>query len=201
MVARKLESKIRDHLHGSGTARSSGGPGLFAQAEGSGLGGLSRPGKALIYTLQLCHSRHSVVLILWDRNLDLVPILSHSWTYQALVHDVMDMRLSRVTMSVSRGTPVIDYPVLLLWYSRLRMEAGHRRRPTTLIKRISFGPKTLPTHSPKLRRILMQNLIGMYIHYHEALIPTTISCTSYKQDAAEITRSTGITDVNDVGQM
>ncbi|KAG9114438.1 Vesicle trafficking between the ER and Golgi, partial [Ceratobasidium sp. 392] len=78
MIARKLESKIRDHLHGSSTARSSGGPGLFSQSEGSGLGGLSRP-----------------VLILWDRNLDLVPMLSHSWTYQALVHDVMDMRLSR----------------------------------------------------------------------------------------------------------
>jgi hypothetical protein len=44
MIARKLESKIRDHLHGSSTARSSGGPGLFSQSEGSGLGGLSRPG-------------------------------------------------------------------------------------------------------------------------------------------------------------
>jgi hypothetical protein len=47
MIARKLESKIRDHLHGSSTARSSGGPGLFSQSEGSGLGGLSRPGTYL----------------------------------------------------------------------------------------------------------------------------------------------------------
>lgn len=48
MIARKLESKIRDHLHGSSTARSSGGPGLFAQSEGSGLGGLSRPGAYIV---------------------------------------------------------------------------------------------------------------------------------------------------------
>lgn len=51
MIARKLESKIRDHLHGSATARSSGGPGLFAQSEGSGLGGLSRPGACIISDL------------------------------------------------------------------------------------------------------------------------------------------------------
>lgn len=28
-------------------------------------------------------------------------MLSHSWTYQALVHDVLDMKLNRVTVEVS----------------------------------------------------------------------------------------------------
>ncbi|CAE6513514.1 unnamed protein product [Rhizoctonia solani] len=147
MVARKLESKIRDHLHGSGSARSSGGPGLFAQAEGSGLGGLSRP-----------------VLILWDRNLDLVPMLSHSWTYQALVHDVMDMRLSRVTMTTTEG--------------------GRTQKKTyDLDQKDFFWAKNAANPFPQVAEDIDTEL------------------NRYKQDAAEITRSTGISDVNDVGQM
>lgn len=38
------------------------------------------------------------MLIILDRNVDLVPMLSHSWTYQALVHDVLNMRLNRITV-------------------------------------------------------------------------------------------------------
>ena len=38
------------------------------------------------------------VLIILDRNIDLVPMLSHSWTYQSLVHDVLKMRLNRITV-------------------------------------------------------------------------------------------------------
>jgi len=40
------------------------------------------------------------VLVVLDRNVDLIPMLSHSWTYQALVHDVLDMKLNRVTVEV-----------------------------------------------------------------------------------------------------
>ncbi|KAG8678390.1 Vesicle trafficking between the ER and Golgi, partial [Ceratobasidium sp. 395] len=147
MIARKLESKIRDHLHGSSTARSSGGPGLFSQSEGSGLSGLSRP-----------------VLILWDRNLDLVPMLSHSWTYQALVHDVMDMRLSRVTMSTTEG--------------------GRTQKKTyDLDQKDFFWAKNAANPFPQVAEDI------------------DVELSRYKQDAAEITRSTGISDVNDVGQM
>jgi len=42
----------------------------------------------------------TTVLVILDRNVDLVPMLSHSWTYQALVHDVLDMKLNRVTVEV-----------------------------------------------------------------------------------------------------
>lgn len=42
----------------------------------------------------------TIVLVILDRNVDLVPMLSHSWTYQALVHDVLDMKLNRVTVEV-----------------------------------------------------------------------------------------------------
>ncbi|KAI9480294.1 MAG: Sec1-like protein [Benjaminiella poitrasii] len=38
------------------------------------------------------------VLILLDRSMDLTPMLSHSWTYEALIHDVLDMKLNRITI-------------------------------------------------------------------------------------------------------
>jgi len=37
-------------------------------------------------------------LVILDRSIDLVPMLSHSWTYQSLVHDVLKMRLNRITV-------------------------------------------------------------------------------------------------------
>lgn len=40
------------------------------------------------------------VLIVVDRSVDLVPMLSHSWTYQSLVHDVLKMHLNRITVEV-----------------------------------------------------------------------------------------------------
>jgi len=36
------------------------------------------------------------VLILLDRNVDLTVMVRHSWTYQALVHDLLDTDLNRV---------------------------------------------------------------------------------------------------------
>lgn len=45
-------------------------------------------------------SQLTPVLLVMDRNVDLIPMLSHSWTYQALVHDVLDMKLNRVTVEV-----------------------------------------------------------------------------------------------------
>lgn len=38
------------------------------------------------------------VLILLDRSMDLTPMLSHSWTYEALIHDVLSMKLNRITV-------------------------------------------------------------------------------------------------------
>jgi len=78
MIAAKLDRKLRDHIlnskdnlfssHGQRPSSSSGTPS-------------SRP-----------------VLVIVDRNVDLIPMLSHSWTYQSLVHDVLGMHLNRITM-------------------------------------------------------------------------------------------------------
>lgn len=46
-----------------------------------------------------------IVLVILDRNLDLFPMVSHSWTYQALVNDVLGMKLNRVSVEVSWHRP------------------------------------------------------------------------------------------------
>lgn len=110
MVARKLEAKLRDHL-------ISGGNNAGLRVGGSlqrptnvlfestlGVNGLERPGEFNIYRNHYSIACLSldlfIVLIIVDRDIDLASMLSHSWTYQALVHDVLDMKLNRVTLSV-----------------------------------------------------------------------------------------------------
>ncbi|EHB18585.1 Sec1 family domain-containing protein 1 [Heterocephalus glaber] len=43
------------------------------------------------------------LLVLVDRNIDLATPLHHTWTYQALVHDVLDFHLNRVNLEESSG--------------------------------------------------------------------------------------------------
>ncbi|KAK3054578.1 Vesicle trafficking between the ER and Golgi [Extremus antarcticus] len=78
MIAAKLDRKLRDHVL---NAKDN----LFSGKAAGQNPASSRP-----------------VLIIVDRNVDLVPMLSHSWTYQSLIHDVLDMHLNRITVE----TPV-----------------------------------------------------------------------------------------------
>lgn len=82
IIATKLDRKLRDHLLDSKDNLFAGaGPG--SRQHGSAGAPQSRP-----------------VMVVVDRNIDLVPMLSHSWTYQSLVHDVLDVKLNRITMEV-----------------------------------------------------------------------------------------------------
>lgn len=85
MVAARLDRKLRDHILNSKDNLFSGPRTNAASSTHS-----SRP-----------------VLILLDRNVDLVPMLSHSWTYQSLVHDVLNMKLNRITIEspAEEGNP------------------------------------------------------------------------------------------------
>ncbi|RHZ53134.1 hypothetical protein CDV55_103278 [Aspergillus turcosus] len=75
LIATKLDRKLRDHILNSKDN-------LFSSSKKTPTGvPSSRP-----------------VLIIVDRNVDLVPMLSHSWTYQSLVQDVLQMRLNRITV-------------------------------------------------------------------------------------------------------
>ena len=77
MIAAKLDRKLRDHILNSKENLFSS----HTQRSATGSTPSSRP-----------------VLVILDRNVDLIPMLSHSWTYQSLVHDVLKMRLNRITM-------------------------------------------------------------------------------------------------------
>ncbi|KAM8920694.1 sec1 family domain-containing protein 1 [Pelodytes ibericus] len=75
MVAVKLDKKLRENLR---DARNS----LFTGDNlGAGQFSFQRP-----------------LLVLVDRNIDLATPLHHTWTYQALVHDVLDFHLNRVNL-------------------------------------------------------------------------------------------------------
>eukprot|EP00922_Rhytidocystis_sp_ex-Travisia-forbesii_P067530 GHVS01100488.1.p1 GENE.GHVS01100488.1~~GHVS01100488.1.p1 ORF type:complete len:596 (-),score=107.61 GHVS01100488.1:309-1871(-) len=82
MVALKLQDKLKGFL--SDTSASGGGH-LFGSHTASSAA--QRP-----------------VLILLDRELDLSVMLHHTWTYQALVHDVLGLKLNRVLVPVDDST-------------------------------------------------------------------------------------------------
>ncbi|RDW91313.1 hypothetical protein BP5796_02478 [Coleophoma crateriformis] len=74
MISAKLDRKLRDHILNSKDN-------LFSAPRSTSGAASSRP-----------------VLVILDRNVDLIPMLSHSWTYQSLVHDVLSMKLNRITV-------------------------------------------------------------------------------------------------------
>ncbi|KAK7142236.1 hypothetical protein R3I94_011810 [Phoxinus phoxinus] len=81
MVAVKLDKKLRENLR---DARNS----LFTgDTMGTGQFSFQRP-----------------LFVLADRNLDLATPLHHTWTYQALIHDVLDFHLNRVSVDESQGS-------------------------------------------------------------------------------------------------
>jgi hypothetical protein len=91
MVAIRLDRKLRDHVLNSKDQN------LFSANSQKGAASVnpsSRP-----------------VLIIVDRNVDLIPMLSHSWTYQCLVHDVLKMRLNQITVEVPADESGTGKPV------------------------------------------------------------------------------------------
>ncbi|TFY74537.1 hypothetical protein EWM64_g9474, partial [Hericium alpestre] len=138
MIAKKLEQKIRDSIL---TASRSHTSSLFSQ-DATGLSNLQRP-----------------LLLILDRNIDLVPMMAHGWTYQALVSDCLEMKLNRVTV------------------------AQPQKKAYDLDSKDFFWAKNAANPFPQVAEDIDTEL------------------NKYKQDAAEITRSTGVSDVNDISQL
>lgn len=156
LVARKLDGKLRDHM-----STSKGASNLFASASadaggfGSSAWAASRP-----------------LLIILDRNVDLVPMLAHSWTYQALVQDVFELKLNRVTVESSEPQPGV-----------IGGEIKTAKRAYNLDSKDFFWTKNASTPFPQVAEDI------------------DVELNRYKADAAEITRSTGISSMEDVGQL
>ncbi|KAG6919044.1 hypothetical protein DXG01_009754 [Tephrocybe rancida] len=142
MIAKKLDTKIRDAILTASRSTSSTST-LFAQ-DSTGLSNLQRP-----------------LLLILDRNVDLVSVLSHGWTYQALVSDCLDIKLNRVVVTAK------DQP----------------KREYDLDSNDFFWQRNAANPFPQVAEEIDSEL------------------NKYKQDAAEITRSTGVSDVNDISQL
>eukprot|EP00164_Ancoracysta_twista_P004623 GFYU01006245.1.p1 GENE.GFYU01006245.1~~GFYU01006245.1.p1 ORF type:complete len:617 (-),score=171.70 GFYU01006245.1:90-1940(-) len=76
MVAMKLDGMLRSHLLGNQN--------MFSDQAGN----FQRP-----------------LLVLADRNFDLPTMIHHTWTYEALLHDIFDMKLNRVTIELPTDNP------------------------------------------------------------------------------------------------
>lgn len=76
LVATLLERRIREHLIASNN--------IFSESAGSfSASAISRP-----------------LLVIVDRSIDLSVMLHHTWTYQALAHDALGLKLNRVSVPV-----------------------------------------------------------------------------------------------------
>lgn len=114
-----------------------------------------------------CHSfsvftsraKATLVLLILDRNIDLVSMVSHGWTYQALVSDCLEIKLNRVVV------------------------AQPQKRSYDLDAKDFFWARNAANPFPQVAGEIDAEL------------------NKYKQDAAEITRSTGVSDVNDISQL
>ncbi|KAF5312827.1 hypothetical protein D9619_002714 [Psilocybe cf. subviscida] len=142
MIAKKLETKIRDAVLSASRSHGSSSTSLFSQ-DSTGLSNLQRP-----------------LLLILDRNMDLVSMLAHGWTYQALVSDCLDIKLNRVTVAAQQGKKSYD-----------------------LDSKDFFWAQNAANPFPQVAEEIDTQL------------------NKYKQDAAEITRSTGVSDVNDIAQL
>jgi len=101
-----------------------------------------------------------LVLLILDRNVDLVSTLAHGWTYQALVSDCLDIKLNRVTVSQKDSKKAYDLDSKDFFWA--------------------------------------QNAANPFPQVAEEI---DAALTKYKQDAAEITRSTGVSEINDISQL
>lgn len=131
MVARKLDQRLRDHVLNSRQSYS---------------------------ISQATHYQRPVLVIL-DRTIDLVSMVSHSWTYQALVHDLCELRLNRVTLTT------VD---------------ENKKKSYDLDTNDFFWAGNANTVFPSVAENIQAEL------------------DRFTKEKAEITRKTGITDIDDL---
>ncbi|KAJ2238333.1 Vesicle trafficking between the ER and Golgi [Coemansia sp. RSA 1722] len=75
MIASRLDAKLREHVMSS---RNN----LFSEGTEDVVAQSKRP-----------------ILVLLDREMDLSSMLTHSWTYQGLIHDLYDIKLNQIAIS------------------------------------------------------------------------------------------------------
>lgn len=90
-------------------------------------------------------------------------MVSHGWTYQALVSDCLEMKLNRVTITPTK--------------------TQSQKKAYDLDAKDFFWAKNAASPFPQVAENIDTEL------------------SRYKQDAADLTRSTGVSDMNYIAQM
>lgn len=106
------------------------------------------------------------VLIIVDRNVDIIPMLSHSWTYRSLVNDVLKMHLNRITVEVPSDE---NNP-----------GSSATKKSYDLNANDFFWAKNASLPFPNVAEDIDAQL------------------TKYKDEAAEVTRKTGASSIEDL---
>jgi len=104
------------------------------------------------------------VMVILDRNLDLIPMISHSWTYQSLVSDVLTINLNRITVETTT-------------------DGKTTRKGYDLDSEDFFWKKNAPNPFPQVAEDIDAEL------------------SRYKQDATRLTQQTGVSSVEEVGNL
>lgn len=144
MVAARLDRKLRDHILDS--------------KDNSLFSGSSQKGHTSTPSSR-------PILIIVDRTVDLVPMLSHSWTYHSLVNDILNMRLNQITVTVPGEKGAGDKPIT----KQYDLKAND-----------FFWAKNASQPFPNVAQDIDAEL------------------SKYKEDAAEVTRKTGTSSLDDL---
>lgn len=95
-----------------------------------------------------------------DRNIDLTSVISHGWTYQALLSDCFSIKSNRVIVP-----------------------EGQKNQRYDLDSKDFFWSRNSASPFPQVADEI------------------DVELTKYKEDAAEITRSTGVSAVDDISKL
>ena len=121
-------------------------------------------------TLQGNDSLERGVLIILDRNIDFASMFSHSWIYQCMVFDIF--KLSRNTVTIP-------------------LENKENGTDTTTSKPLATKKYDIEPND----FFWMEN---SHLPFPEAAENVEAALNKYKEEAAEITRKTGVTDITDL---
>ncbi|CAI4038065.1 hypothetical protein SMKI_04G4050 [Saccharomyces mikatae IFO 1815] len=121
-------------------------------------------------TLQGNDSLERGVLIILDRNIDFASMFSHSWIYQCMVFDIF--KLSRNTITIP-------------------LESKENGDDTTTTKPIATKKYDIEPND----FFWMEN---SHLPFPEAAENVETALNRYKEEAAEITRKTGVTNITDL---
>lgn len=167
LVATMLDEKIREHLKLNNSTFNEDNSTVAGLSSSNSNSNNSRTSSFH------ASSTRRPVLIIVDRSIDLSIMLHHSWTYQALTHDILDLHLNRVSIPIKDPNAPAE-------------NADDPSVRNTPVKKKSFDVDISDT-------FWMEHSGLPFPMVAEAV---EASLQSYRQKAAELTKSSDINNSN-----